>query len=388
LKTLSYKALALAQDFPPIPGGVSVYTENLFKNLKEQVLILAPETQEPCEIEFPPNIEVKRLYLNMRRTGIRTYISRQIALFRQSSHHIKKKQIKYVHCMHISSGLAAFLLKKIYSVPYVLYTYGSEITGQPGIIRSMLAKTILQNAAHIVTMSEFTRKAILGYNIPAERIRFLVGVDIDRFTRPGNAEATRAKYGITGTPILLTVARLVEHKGIDTVIRALPEIIKTHPDLFYLVIGEGPYRKDLEALADELNVRGHVKLIGNIPHHRMQCETEAFYSISDLFVMVSRNIEGIEAEGFGLVFLEASLSKKASVGGNSGGIGDAIIDNVTGRLVDPDNPIKVADTIRTLLSDKASLKRFGESGYERTIENFDWKTNVRDWENELKMMFS
>jgi phosphatidylinositol alpha-1,6-mannosyltransferase len=380
-------ALVLAQDFPPIPGGVSVYIENLYKNWKGPAVILAPDSSESFEDNFPNNITVKRVPLDLRRGGIIPYLRRQIVLYTASLDILKKEKIKYVHCTHIASGLVALLLKTFYSMPYVLYTYGSEITGQPGFIRSNLAKLILKHAFHIITMSEFTKKAIMNYGISAEKVRFLAGVEIDRFSRKGSKQATKEKYHINTEPILLTVARLVEHKGIDIVIRALPEILTKYPDLLYLVIGEGTYRKYLEKLCKKLDVEKHVKFLGNIPHDKLQSESEAFYTICDLYIMVSRNINGLEAEGFGIVFLEAGLSSKACIGGNSGGIADAVLDGVTGKLVDPNDPGEVAKAVLALLDNRTTANQMGENGYKRAIQYFDWKTNVNVWENELNLLY-
>jgi phosphatidylinositol alpha-1,6-mannosyltransferase len=236
-------------------------------------------------------------------------------------------------------------------------------------------------------MSEFTKQAIMRYGIPEQKIRFLAGVEIDRFTNKGSKKATIEKYRIIGNPILLTVARLVEHKGIDTVIKALPEIITIFPSILYLVVGEGPFRRNLDNLCKRLNVERNVRFIGNIPHYMMQNKSEAFYSLCDLFIMVSRNINQIEAEGFGIVFLEAGLSKKACVGGNSGGIADAVLDGVTGRLVDPRDPQAVAETILNLLKNRKIASQMGLNGYERAIEKFDWRANVNEWERELNWLF-
>jgi len=386
MKTL--KALVLAQDFPPIPGGVSVYIENLFQNWKGPAVILAPDFSEPLKTKFSTNITIQRVPMDLRRRGLGPYFQRQIRLYKVSSKILKKDKFKYVHCTHIASGLAALLLKKIHSIPYVLYTYGSEIKGQPGFIRSNLAKMILKNAQHIITMSEFTKNAIMNYGIPEDRIRFLVGVEVDRFSKHREKLTTIKKYSIDGDPILLTVARLVEHKGIDTVIRALPEIIKIHPKLMYLVVGGGPYQNYLEKLSEKLKVEQHVKFLGNIPHNKLQSESEAFYTICDLFIMVSRNINDIEAEGFGIVFLEAGLSRKACIGGNSGGIADAVLDDLTGKLVDPNDPSEVANVVLALLENKETASQMGENGYRRAIQYYDWKANVRGWEKELNLINS
>jgi phosphatidylinositol alpha-1,6-mannosyltransferase len=325
--------------------------------------------------------------MDLSRGGIIPYLRRQFVLYKASLDILRTEEIKFVHCTHISSGLVALLLKIRHSIPYVLYTYGSEITGQPGFIRSNLAKFILRKAYHIVTMSEFTKKAIMNYGIPVEKIRFLVGVEVDRFSKKGNKQVTKEKYNINGDPILLTVARLVEHKGIDTVIKALPEMIKIYPKLLYLVIGEGPYRRNLEKLCSELKVKKNVQFLGNIPHYKLQSESEAFYTMCDLFIMVSRNLKGIEAEGFGIVFLEAGLSRKACIGGNSGGIADAVVDGLTGKLVDPDDPGDLAKTAIYLLKNRNITEQLGENAFKRAYRLFDWDNNVTQWEKELNNLY-
>ena len=377
-------SLVLAQDFPPVPGGVSVYVENLFKNWTGRAIILAPECGEPAKVMFPPNIIVKRIPMDMTRGSFKAYLKRQLGFYKESRSIINKEKIHVVQCTHMASGIAALIIKKIHSIPYVLYSYGSEITGQPGIIRHSIAKSILKNAFCIVTMSNFTRQAIIKYGVDEKKIRFLVGVDIERFSRIGNIEATKKKYGIKGSPIILTIARLMEHKGIDTVIKSLPEMLKKYPNMLYLIIGEGTYHDTLERLSKRLKIEDHVKFLGNIPHYKLQDETEAFYSLCDLFLMISRNINDIEAEGFGLVFLEAGLAKKAVIGGNSGGIRSAVIDDVTGKLVDPNDPNAVSKCIISLLENSNVAKMMGENGYKRAVKFFNWETNVGKWEEEFE----
>jgi phosphatidylinositol alpha-1,6-mannosyltransferase len=379
-----FNSLVLTQDFPPIMGGVSVYVENLFKNWLGRATILAPLCNESSKEVFMPNIVVKRIPMDMRRGSFIAYFKRQLSIYKESRKVINKEKIYVVQCTHIASGLAALIIKKIHSVPYILYSYGSEISGQPGVVRRNLMRAILRNAMYIVTMSNFTKQAIIKYGVNEKKIRFLVGVDIERFSRIGDIEATKKKYGINGSPIILTIARLMEHKGIDTVIKSVKEIVHNYPKLLYLVIGEGPYRENLESLIKRLNLEKNVKLLGSIPNEKLQDETEAFYSICDLFLMISRNINNIEAEGFGLVFLEAGLSKKAVVGGDSGGIRDAVVDGVTGKLVDPNNSAKVSECILSLLENRSVTDEMGVNGYKRAIKLFDWKINVKNWEKELK----
>lgn len=379
----SIKSLILTQDFPPVPGGVSVYVENLVRNWKGATTVLAPMHNQSLRQEFPGNVEIRRIPMDLTRGTVLSFLKRQASLYKRSLNLIKTKRIDLIQCAHLSSGLAALFIDKTLSTPYVLYTYGSEITGQLGLFEQKLTRYILSNAMLIATMSDFTKEAILRYGIDEKKVRFLVGVELDLLSRGGEVEATKEKYNINGDPIILTIARLMEHKGIDTVIRALPMIIETYPNILYLVIGEGPFRSTLEKLCIDLNVDRHVRFVGNIPHYKLQQKTEAFYSICDLFVMISRNIGNVEAEGFGIVFLEAGLFRRAVVGGRSGGIASAIIDGITGKLVEPHDISGTSRCILDLLRDRKRLREMGQNGHDRAITIFDWKTNVKKWEDEI-----
>ena len=146
--------------------------------------------------------------------------------------------------------------------------------------------------------------------------------------------------------VILCVGNLVARKGQDMVIRALPSLRQTIPDVTYLIVGEGPYRVPLDKLTLELGVRDRVIFAGRI----LVEELPDIYAISDVFVMPSRN-EECDVEGFGLVFLEASACAKPVVGGRSGGIPDAIEEGVTGLLVGPRDPEDIANALARLLSD-------------------------------------
>ncbi len=376
-------SIFLAQDFPPIPGGVSVYTDNLVRNWSGPAFVLVPQANDAKDDRYPRNIIVRRIKMNLKRGKVLFIIKRQVVLLKACFKIIRSQKVQLIQCMHLASGATALILKIIFGIPYVLYTYGSEITAPSTFFSRKITEIIIRNALYIVTMSGFTKNAITAYGVDENKIRYLVGVEIEQFLRNGSKRLTKVAYNIKGKPILLTVARLMPHKGIDTVIMALPAILKHYPDVSYVVVGEGPYRGVLETLINTLNLEKNVYLLGNTPHDEMQNDDKAFYSICDLYVMISRNIKGIEAEGFGLVFLEAGLSGKAVIGGRSGGIEDAVLDNITGKLVDPDKPNDVANCIVSLLEVPHILKEMGENGYKRALGEFNWITNVCRWEEQI-----
>jgi phosphatidylinositol alpha-1,6-mannosyltransferase len=154
------------------------------------------------------------------------------------------------------------------------------------------------------------------------------------------------------------------------VIRALPRINQAVRNVTYLIVGRGPYRSELENLAASLGVADRVIFADRVPAQQLP----EVFALSDVFVMPSRErTDSCDAEGFGLVFLEASACAKAVVGGRSGGIPDAIIEGETGLLVNPDDVGELTAAIVELLSDDHLARRLGEQGRSRVVQDFAWE---------------
>jgi phosphatidylinositol alpha-1,6-mannosyltransferase len=184
----------------------------------------------------------------------------------------------------------------------------------------------------------------------------------------------RARYGVSGgpSPWLLTVARLEWHKGIDTVIKALPAVRAAHPGARYAVAGVGDRGPQLEQLARDLGLGDAVRFLGAVP----DADLPALYNAADLYVGASRRHD-LLAEGFGISLVEASACGLAVVGGRSGGVPDAVREGETGILVDPDDPAAVAAGINRLLADAELRRRLGAGG-RRAVETFyNWDRVVR-----------
>lgn len=168
-----------------------------------------------------------------------------------------------------------------------------------------------------------------------------------------------------GPPTLLTVARLAaseRYKGVDSVLRALPEVLKAIPYLRYDIVGDGDDRPRLEALARELGVSERVRFRGRL----FPDELAAAYRDCTLFVMPSSK------EGFGIVFLEAAMFGKASIGGKHGGTPEVVEDGVTGCLVEREDVPGVACLVIRLLSDELALRRMGALARQHLLDRFSY----------------
>jgi phosphatidylinositol alpha-1,6-mannosyltransferase len=182
-------------------------------------------------------------------------------------------------------------------------------------------------------------------------------VDAERFRRAGQAEIARWRGGRPG-PILLTLARLVPRKGIDTLLRALPLMLPQHPELHCLVAGAGPDRERLTALAAELGVSAHVTFLGRVEDPDLR----GLFSAADLFALLSRSdAAGTDVEGFGLVLLEAQAAGTPVASTRDGGMPDAFVPGRTGILVDALDPSDFAAQASALLADPQRKRAMSEA---------------------------
>ncbi len=201
-----------------------------------------------------------------------------------------------------------------------------------------------------------------------------LGTDPERFRPdPEAAAAFRARRGLPTGRWLVTVARLVPHKGIDTGIEVLARLTDEFPDLRYAVIGRGTYGETLGALAAELGVSDRVHMMTDVGDD----ELPGAFAMAEIYLGLSRQV-GLDAEGFGIALLEAGACAVPVVAGASGGIADAVADGETGLLVTPGDPEPAADAVRHLLNDPALAGRLGGAARRRVLERFTWRRVVEE----------
>ena len=280
------------------------------------------------------------------------------------------------------AGYPARWLAARHGVPYGVIVYGTELLLIEAKIRRSRFKrrtagSIVGRAAVLVAISRWTAElarhvlSMLDLNIPVETVP--LGTDPAHF-RPGiDARAVRAKYGLTGGPWLLTVSRLEWHKGIDTMMKALPAVRAAHPSARYAIAGVGDRLPQLQGLAQELGLGDAVRFLGAVTDE----ELPALYNAADLYVGASRRHD-LLAEGFGISLVEASACGLAVVGGRSGGVPDAVREGETGILVDPDDPQAVAAGVNELLATPARRKQLGAAGRRAVESYYNWDRVVND----------
>jgi phosphatidylinositol alpha-1,6-mannosyltransferase len=196
-------------------------------------------------------------------------------------------------------------------------------------------------------------------------------VDTSLFRPGAGGSVVRERHGLTDRPVVVCVSRLVPRKGQDVLIRALPLVRKEIPDAALLVVGGGPAMPGLRSLVASSGLDQHVVLTGSVPWE----ELPAHYDAGDVFAMPCRDrLRGLEVEGLGIVFLEASATGLPVVAGRSGGSPDAVLDGVTGHVVDGTSVEEVAARLVGLLADPVAARAMGAAG--RAWVEKDWRWDV------------
>jgi phosphatidylinositol alpha-1,6-mannosyltransferase len=178
----------------------------------------------------------------------------------------------------------------------------------------------------------------------------------------------RRRYAGPGDILLLSVGRLQRRKGHDIAIQAIATLRTRLPNLRYVIAGDGEERSRLERLAADLNVQDRVFFAGIVS----DADLPAFYAACDIFLLPNRVDEG-DIEGFGIVFLEAAASGKPVIGGNNGGVPEAVDRDVTGLLVDGADVWAVAAAIADLATSEERRGRMGLAGRVRAHGSFSWQ---------------
>lgn len=367
------KSLLITLEFPPQIGGVGNYLFNIVNYFPTQdIVVLAEKTPT-----LPPFTNYK-VYRKKLLTTFKFIWPKWIFLFFLAKKIIKKESIKYIQVSHaLPVGTVALMIKKYLGLPYLVYTHGMDILlPQSSKRKTRLIKSIFNNADRVIANSRFTKDELLKLGVDDEKITIVhpCANSVPKKIDLKKQEEIVNKYHLQDKKMLFTVGRLVTRKGHDLVIKSLRKVIERFPNVVYLVSGDGPNKQNLINLTDAMNLSDKVIFLGEISDDDLQI----FYRLCNIFIMPAREIkEKGDVEGFGLVFLEASLFAKPVIGGKSGGQPDAIEDGYSGLLVNPNDEYEIANTIIKLLESPELAEKLGQQGRQRVLEKFRWDEEAK-----------
>jgi phosphatidylinositol alpha-1,6-mannosyltransferase len=361
--------LLVTNDFPPRPGGIQQFVHNLAVRQPAGSVVVYASTfggAEKFDAEQPFEVVRERTGMLLPTPGV----ARRAA------------ELARAHgCDSVWFGAAAPLglladgLRRRAGVERVVaLTHGHEVgwAALPG------ARTLLRRigrGADVVTyLGEYTRSRldrVLHGLTSLERLA--PGVDVDAYSPQVDGHLVRARHGLTDRPVIVCVSRLVPRKGQDVLIRALPLIHRAVPDAALLMVSGGPYRPTQQRLARETGVERDVVFTGSVSW----AELPAHYAAGDVFAMPCRTRRrGLDVEGLGIVYLEASATGLPVVAGDSGGAPDTVREGETGFVVAGRDVPAVAGRITTLLLDRALAARMGAAGRAWVESDWRWETQA------------
>ena len=338
--------MILTPDFPPAHGGVQTLVHRLalaMTGFQTEVVTLA----SPGARRFDSERELATRRVDIRIRGARARI---LALNAAGLRRALRFRPEVTLSAHVVASPAAAGIRSLFGGCTAQYFYANEILGKPRLSAFAAAR-----ADVVIAISAYTASLIAATGASPTDLRLISpGVDL-----PSDPRAERAER-----PTVLTIAQLNHsYKGHDVLIRALAGVRKRVPNVEWVVIGEGPLRPGLEALASSRGLTGVARFLGAVSDR----ERDSWLRRADVFAMPSRPA----GEGFGIVYLEANAFGKPVVAGNVAGALDAVAHGVSGLLVDPTDPAAVGEAVTRLLLDRALAQRLGEDGAARA-RGFAW----------------
>jgi len=373
------KVLMVTQDFWPVPGGIQTYCHQLALALVRagvELTVVAPGPAAPGDAD--QGFQMIRLgcfhtsFLFLRSARIAGIARRKVA---------GRPAFDAVICAQWQSALWRLLPSFSKGPRCVAMVHGRELLQSvfnpftAPLLRKVFRRIdgIAPNSNPILGLAQ----SVAGAAMPAARL-IHPAVDPVRFCPPlpgADGSYLREQFGLQGKKILLTVTRMVARKNPEVVIQAMPEILLQVPNAVYVIVGGGPEKPRMQTLAAASPVADRILFPGYVPDAALV----DWYKTCDAFILPSRQ-STTDVEGFGIVFLEAGACGKPVVGADTGGIRDAVPDNVTGILVkDPESASETAQAVIAVLGDTERGTAMGRKARERILQELTWDACARNW---------
>src|SRR6201991_242075 len=366
------RVLLVTNDFPPRRGGIQSYLQNLVDHLvaagTHTLSVYAPKWKGAEQFDREAPYEVER-HPTTLMLPVPTVSGRMRKLIER--HNADTVWFRAAAPLALMAPLA----RDAGADRVIASTHGHEVGwSMLPVARSALRR--IGDGTDVVTyVSRYTRGRFASAFGPRAALEYLPpGVDVDRFAPDAAARIEmRSRYRLGERPVIVCLSRLVPRKGQDMLIRALPAIRERVDGAALVIVGGGPYLEALQRLARDADVTEHVVFTGGVPGG----ELPAHHAMADVFAMPCRTRgAGLDVEGFGIVFLEASSSGVPVVAGRSGGAPEAVRDGETGVVVDGWDVGAIAASVSDLLADPDRAARMGKAGRRWVVDNWQWRTQA------------
>jgi phosphatidyl-myo-inositol dimannoside synthase len=367
------KTLLVTNDYPPRIGGIQRTLEALWRELPpERVAVLAPswDGAEAFDAAAPYEIRRDRAEFLWPRPDVTALVDRAVA-------DLGIEVVLFGDAFPLAV-LGPRLARR--GTPYLVAAHGfdywlSVVPGAHALMRYMTSAASRVPVMCSAYIARTVRTAVPG-RVPVSVL--YPGADLAAFRPDLPTADLRERHAIGDGPVVVCVSRLVARKGQDVLIRGMAEVRRRIGTATLVIVGGGPYADDLRAMAADAPA-GAVVFAGQVSER----DLPRYYAMADVFAMPCRSrLGGMEVEGWGNVFVEASACGVPIVVGDSGGARETVVDGETGLLVEGRDVRQVADAVASLLEDPARAKRMGEAGRARVERSHAWPAiagRLADW---------
>lgn len=378
------KHIFVTQDYGPHLGGMARLHVELVRRFSDganEMSVSTVSLEGDEDFDRGETYRIHRQPFHFRKANRVTSQLQWSRWLTGSSH----ESFDVIHCGNIRPvGYLSVWAHARLGVPYIVYVYGGDLLRERKKAKSALkratARRIFGGAAGVVTISKWVEQLAVDVmrEVGVTRIPpigvFDLGTDANIFAPGRDTGRLRQLWGAGSDPLLLTVARLVPHKGQDTAMRALGALKSEFPRLRYVLVGEGHDEARLRALAGELGIGERVIFAGPLS----DADLPEAYATSTIYVGPSRVDNEINVEGFGIAFIEAGSSGLPVVAGDSGGVRSAVRDGETGVVVPPLDVAAFVSAIAGFLRDEPRRMAFGQAGRRAVESHYNWDRVARD----------
>lgn len=365
--------LVITELFQPTKGGTAVWFDEVYRRMGGAgTHILTADVAGADEHDRNSPNTIHRLGLKryewMRPESLPVYAE----FFLKTMAVGLRNPVTQIHAGRVlPEGLVAVHAGRLLRLPVVIYAHGEEITTWRHPRRVKAMTKAYTSAQRVIANGEFTRNLLLDMGVAPERVVIInPGADTVRF-RPGlDGSALRASLGLQpSSRLVLSVGRLSRRKGFDHVMQAIPDLVRRGLDAHHAIIGKGEDQQYLEDMRANSPMPERIHLLGGVSAD----DLPLWYAASDLFAMPNRDV-GNDTEGFGMVYIEAAACGRASLAGNAGGTGSAVLHGETGLRCDGESVAAISEALFALLDPASDFgAQCAARAQDRAHREFSWQ---------------
>lgn len=349
--------LLITEEYPPQHGGIATYLAALVRAFPaDGIRVLAPIVRDADPMQGVIRRKLSSGWLRPRWLAALFWIARVCA----------QEQPSAIVVSHILPfGTLARFMMRAKKIPYAVIVHGMDIAalveGEGSKQRE--ARRVLDDARLVIANSAFTSVIAKKLGVAEKALRVVTppsSFPLDVAVDPAAVAAVRSDCGCGPDDVLvLTTCRLVERKGVDTMLRALAAM-SSRKKIVYVVVGDGPDAKRVQTMAKDLGVDDRTLFKGAVDNATLA----AYFAACDVFAMLARSI-GTDVEGYGIVYRDAGVFGKPVLAGRTGGVPEAVLDRETGLLIDPNDHKQAALELGRLADEPELRHRLGAAARAR-----------------------